>query len=158
MDGVQFKETLQTVRERWPNWSVNTTEIKDLSTVFMGEAKQDVDEALFMVRKKYSSDVPRLPWFYAALDEIKGKRSAEAERLDEQDRLRKEMQDRELEEMECNKEHTLRKEWLRKQPDGTINHAMSQCAQRGYIQQVAGCNVDEWTTFTVGMVYSYMNG
>lgn len=157
MDGVQFKQILQTVRERWPNWTVNTTEIKDLNTVFMGEAKPDVDEALFLVRKKYSSDVPRLPWFYAALDEIKGKRLAEIEKQEEQERMRLEMQQRELEEMQCNKEHRQRVEWLTGQPEKDVEKAKQYCIQHGYIQPMSQCRIAEWPRFATGMVYTYMN-
>ena len=157
MNGVQFKELLQVIRERWPMWSVSTTCIKDLSSALKGEALQDAHEAVFMVRKKYSSDVPRLPWFYQALDQIKGERRAEREKAEEQERLRVELLEREMEEASCNREHEERLVWLRKQSDKDMSQALQHCASRGYIKPVAEGDFNNWSRFTVGMVYAYMN-
>ena len=109
-----------------------------------------------MVRKKYSSDVPRLPWFTNALDQISGERQAERERISEQEKLRKEMEERELEELHCKKEHNTRLQWLSEQPTHRVSHAVNHCVSRGYIQPVIVSDLKDWSRFAAGMVYTYM--
>ena len=153
----EFKTLTKGIRERWPAWEASSTEVKDLQNVFMSIRYTDAEDAVFAVRTKYSSDVPKLPWFVNAIKEIDDKRKEqrdheshieECERIDFEEYML---------EQRVKAGHKQMLEFLAQVPRETLSQAVSTCITKQYIPAGDYSDANDWSRFSVGMVYAYLN-
>ena len=152
----EFKSLTKGIRERWPSWQATATEVKDLQNVFMSVGYTEAEDAVFTVRTRYSSDVPKLPWFVNAIKDIDDKRKdqkgheshmEECERIDLEEYLL---------DQRVKAGHKQMLEYLSQVTPQTLSNAVSTCISRQYIPAGDYSDTNEWSRFSVGMVYAYL--
>jgi len=145
---------LKSVRDRWPD-GLTDTDINDWQRALRHDLAGVVEEALFTVRTRYSSQVPKLAWVMRAIDEVRAKRNAEmqevAEAIDAEQHRAALQDEAELHE----REHGKRVAFLVDYEDkGAIAAALRRFTSRGWCKPPPTHDPREWSKWAVGLVWT----
>jgi hypothetical protein len=154
----EWKKTLTELRSRYDTWCVTEVEIEDWQRTFRGKNQELVREALYRMRRKYASDVPKLSWAWQIFHKVQEEHANSIKYENDKTRQKvKEMEDA-IEVAKYEELHGRRIELLKTLPSEMILEAESNLRKKGLINgDIDINNMDSMSRWGSGAIVCWLH-